>query len=93
MPPAPPLGSLELAYEMAEVYELALLRDEQLRDFSSGSGNAPLQNSLDRLNGTGFDISGSDGQRPRKGGTGVDAGNVIDQTAFRGSSPGVEHGP
>ncbi|MEM6357100.1 MAG: vanadium-dependent haloperoxidase [Pseudomonadota bacterium] len=27
MPPAPALGSKELAYEMAEVYELALLRD------------------------------------------------------------------
>ena len=31
MPPAPALGSAELAYEMAEVYELALLRDEPAR--------------------------------------------------------------
>ncbi len=34
MLPAPELGSDELAYEMAEVYELALLRDVPLTDFS-----------------------------------------------------------
>ena len=33
MAPAPELGSAELAYEMAEVYELALLRDVPLTEF------------------------------------------------------------
>lgn len=93
MPPAPALGSTELAYEMAEVYELALLRDQPLSSFAENSGNTVLQNSLDRLNEIGFDISGAGGTRPRKGGTGCDAGNVTKQTAFRGSSPGVDQGP
>ena len=93
MPPAPALGSTELAYEMAEVYELALLRDQPLSSFAENSSNTVLQNSLDRLNAIGFDISGAGGTRPRKGGTGCDAGNVTKQTAFRGSSPGVDQGP
>ena len=39
MAPAPALGSNELAYEMAEVYELALLRDVPLTEFSVGVAN------------------------------------------------------
>ncbi|MCB1983943.1 MAG: vanadium-dependent haloperoxidase [Nitrosomonas sp.] len=88
MPPAPALGSAELAYEMAEVYELALLRDEPLSDFSKTQGNANIAQSLDRLNDIGYDITGRDG-RPRKN----VGGSITTQTAFRGSSPGVENGP
>ncbi|MCB1948972.1 vanadium-dependent haloperoxidase, partial [Nitrosomonas sp.] len=88
MPPAPALGSTELAYEMAEVYELALLRDQPLSDFTATGTNTDIANSLTRLNNIGYDLSGKDG-RPRKN----VGGNITAQTAFRGSSPGVENGP
>ena len=88
MPPAPALGSIELAYEMAEVYELALLRDVPLAEFNDTSGNANLAASIGRLNSIGYDISGGDG-RPRKN----VGGNITGRTAFRGSSPGVDEGP
>lgn len=91
MPPAPALGSLELSYEMAEVYELALLRDYPLSAFEEGKPD--IQTSLDRLNQIDFDISGASGTRPRKGGIGDDVGKITPQTAFRGSAPGVERGP
>ena len=38
MAPAPALGSDELAFEMAEVYELALLRDEPFHAFDADGG-------------------------------------------------------
>ncbi|UUX51011.1 hypothetical protein NUH88_04800 [Nisaea acidiphila] len=88
MPPAPALGSDELAYEMAEVYELAVLRDVPLTAFRDGSGNAELLASLDRLNHLAYAKAGYP-DRPRLN---VD-GDVTPQTAFRGSSPGVGVGP
>ena len=88
MAPAPALGSNELAYEMAEVYELALLRDVPLSDFNDVAGNAKIGASLNRLNNIDYDITGSAG-RARKN----DNGNLTGQTVFRGSSPGVEVGP
>ncbi len=89
MAPAPALGSTELAYEMAEVYELALLRDVRLTEFSVGAANADINAAITNLNAIGYDISGANG-RPRKDdGT----GNVSAQMLFRGSSPGVEIGP
>jgi len=89
MPPAPALGSDELAYEMAEVYELALLRDERLADFRQGSNNANLQRAIENLNAATYRPASGTG-RPRK----TDQnGDVTAQTVFRGSSPGVEVGP
>lgn len=88
MKPAPALKSNELAYEMAEVYELALLRDVPLTEFTDSSGNADIAASLARLNSIDYDISGGSG-RPRKNVN----GQLTPQTAFRGSSPGVEQGP
>ncbi len=88
MAPAPALGSSELAYEMAEVYELALLRDVPLSEFNDTSGSAQIAASISRLNNISYDITGSDG-RSRKNVN----GNITAQTAFRGSSPGVEQGP
>lgn len=88
MPPAPALGSNELAYEMAEVYELALLRDAPLSEFNDTSGNAEITAAIDRLNNIGYDVSGAEG-RPRRNVN----GNITPQLAFRGSSPGVERGP
>ena len=82
----------ELAYEMAEVYELALLRDVPLTEFKgSSNGNltgSMLEQSIYRLNKIEYDISGREG-RSRKN----NDGDIIGQTAFRGSSPGVDIGP
>ncbi len=88
MSPAPALGSTELAYEIAEVYELALVRDEPLSDFSETVVNNSILQSLTRLNTIDYDITGQNG-RPRKN----IGGSITAQTAFRGSSPGVEDGP
>ncbi len=88
MPPAPALGSLELAYEMAEVYELALLRDTPLTDFVDGSANAALNDSVSRLNNIGYSLLGDAGRRRKHA-----QGALTAQTAFRGSSRGVAVGP
>lgn len=89
MPPAPALGSVELAYEMAEVYELALLRDVRLSELSAASTNAAVVDAVTRLNNIGYDVTGANGGRPRKN----EVGAVTPGTVFRGSSPGVEDGP
>ncbi|MEM1401471.1 MAG: vanadium-dependent haloperoxidase, partial [Pseudomonadota bacterium] len=89
MAPAPELGSDELAFEMAEVYELALLRDEPFHAFDADGGSAQLTESRDRLNGYAYATSGFP-NRPRK----TDENGLLDRdNIFRGSSPGVEIGP
>lgn len=90
MAPAPELCSPELDFEMAEVYELALLRDEPISSFDPDEGpSAKVQASVDRLNAMTYAADGFD-SRPRK----TDAAGKLDQrTIFRGSSPGVEAGP
>ena len=92
MPPAPELGSEELAYEMAEVYELALLRDVPLTGFGGTNPNSSVTASINRLNALAYQPAAQAGKpgRPRKTDAG---GKVTEQTAFRGSSPGVEVGP
>ena len=94
MAPAPGLGSDELTFEMAEVYELALVRDVPFAQFDA-HGDAPdLDGSIDRLNKMDYiqdakkccDFSG----RPRK--VGAD-GMLNQQTIFRGSAPGADVGP
>ncbi|MEL7470351.1 MAG: vanadium-dependent haloperoxidase [Pseudomonadota bacterium] len=91
MPPAPELCSDELAFEMAEVYELAMLRDVPLSSFDyDGGAGAPLLNAaVTRLNKTAYAGAGFKG-RPRKT---DENGNLDRQTVFRGSAPGVENGP
>jgi hypothetical protein len=89
MPPAPPLGSLELAFEMAEVYELALVRDEPLASFQTGGTSQTLADAVQRMNGYGYAQEGFPG-RPRKT---ASNGQLDLQTVFRGASPGVEAGP
>lgn len=88
MAPAPALGSKELAYEMAEVYELALLREVPFKEFTGKPANPDLADSIKRLNKIDYDVTGAGG-RARKN----TDGKVDGQTAFRGSSPGVEVGP
>lgn len=89
MPPAPALGTDELAFEMAEVYELALVRDEPFHAFDENGGSAKLTQARDRLNTYAYAQSGFP-NRPRKT---VADGTLDRQTLFRGSSPGVEIGP
>ncbi|MEM1051628.1 MAG: vanadium-dependent haloperoxidase [Pseudomonadota bacterium] len=94
MAPAPALGSDELTFEMAEVYELALVRDVPFEQFDA-HGKAPdLIPSIDRLNKLDYikdakkccEFEG----RPRI--VGAD-GLLNQQNVFRGSSPGVDKGP
>ena len=94
MASAPPLvakdGQVnpELVLEMAEVYELAVLRDVPLNAFEGNSNNADVKASIGRLNELPY-LSNQVG-RPRK----VDSCGKLDlQTVFRGSSPGVDVGP
>ena len=91
MPPAPVLCSNELAFEMAEVYESAMLRDVPLTSFDQSGGNqsAKINDVVSRLNNYAFAQDGFNG-RPRK----TDGnGNLSRQTVFRGSAPRVEGGP
>jgi hypothetical protein len=95
MPPAPPLldkkgkPNPELIFEMAEVYEMAILRDQPLNDFEGNISNEEIKKSFDRLNALTY-ISDQTG-RPRK--VNSDTKKLDAQTLFRGSSPGVEVGP
>lgn len=93
MPPAPALCSDELTYEMAEVYELALLRDVPFSSFASGggTGSANIDASVTRLEALAYATNGYQG-RPRLAAPGGTAAEKR-QLAFRGSSPGVEVGP
>ncbi|MEM9275589.1 MAG: vanadium-dependent haloperoxidase [Cyanobacteria bacterium P01_F01_bin.143] len=105
MPPAPPLigkdGEVnpELVLEMAEVYELAIVRDKPFNLFEKTSDDEEkdddvkksinyIKESIDRLNALPY--AKKQTGRPRK----VDSTGKLDfQTVFRGSSPGVEVGP
>ncbi len=89
MPPAPPLCSDELTFEMAEVYELALLRDVPLNQFDNKGPSPALTASINRLNDLPYAKAGFPG-RPRKT---DDSGQLDRQTVFRGSSPGSDEGP
>lgn len=88
MAPAPALGSDELAFEMAEVYELALLRDQPFHAFDSDGGSQALTDARDRLRTYAYAQAGFP-NRPRK----TVNGQLDRETLFRGSSAGVEVGP
>ncbi|MGR3277711.1 vanadium-dependent haloperoxidase [Acaryochloris marina NIES-2412] len=94
MPPAPSLldasgnPNPELVFEMAEVYELAILRDQPFNKFESVASDDDIKASLKRLNALSY-INNQTG-RPRKVNS---SGHLDEQTVFRGSSPGVEVGP
>ena len=89
IPPAPALCSDELTFEMAEVYELALLRDVPFNAFVARGGSAALTSATTRLNSLTYAQEGFN-SRPRT----TNSSNQLDaQTVFRGSSPGVDRGP
>ncbi|MEL6104188.1 MAG: bromoperoxidase [Pseudomonadota bacterium] len=90
MPPAPELCSDELTFEMAEVYELALLRDVPFTQFQDGAPpTSAIAESVGRLNLLQYAADEFPG-RPRFTN---DMGILDPQTVFRGSSPGCEEGP
>ena len=113
MPPAPPLrtasgkANAELAMEMAEVYELALLRDVSFNAFEGNhvpgnSASDAVLASIQRLNALAYIKDHPDGAfpgRPRRveeigtGASGEPKYGLGFQTVLRGASPGVEVGP
>ena len=100
MPPAPSLGSEELIFEMAEVYELALIRDVHFKNFI-GTDNSSLRDSCKRLSEYYYDKGGyrealgyERGYREALSRRRLDNnGRITPGTVFRGSSPSVEIGP
>ena len=93
MPPAPRVGSLELTAEMAEVYEMAFLRDVSFNDWDT----SPLvAEAVARLNQLGFYQSGApdpnDRVKRRRKARVLDGERVSAQTLLRGSTPGAQKG-
>ena len=79
MPPAPKLHSDELAFEMAEVYLMALLRDVPFSDYHKNTDVKAAVAALDAM--------------PRGGIKGSRAGKITTSNIFRGDGPGVCDGP
>ena len=94
MPPAPAMNPKdgtfdELVFELAEVYELALLRDQPLADFANGAVNPTVSSSVTRLSKLAYAQSESPfSGRPRK----TLKGKLTTGTVFRGFGDGVEAG-
>ncbi|MEM8555869.1 MAG: vanadium-dependent haloperoxidase [Pseudomonadota bacterium] len=82
MPPAPKLGSDELTFEMAEVYELAILRDVPFAAFRDGghAQSAAVTGSVARLSKLPYANT-----RPSDG--------LTAQNVFRGFAAGEDVGP
>lgn len=74
---------------MAEVYELAILRDQPFNNFEKDKANGDIESSINRLNKLSY-VKNQTG-RPRK--VNLKTRELDAQTVFRGSSPGVEVGP
>ncbi len=89
MPPAPKLESAELISEVAEVYEMALLRDVAFADFETSPQFQTARDRLNQLtwfNGAALPDLTPEEQRRRRG-------PVELQNAFRGTSFGDDQGP
>lgn len=94
MPPAPPLGSDQLTFEMAEVYWLALLRDKPFTEFQAGGGDQTVTDAVDHLNALPWIQNGmptASGLERRK--RQLQGGQLNKQTIFRGATPGDLAGP
>ena len=88
MPPAPTVDSEEYAAEVAEVYEMAMLRDVPFAEFDT---HPDVAAAVDRLNNLAWfqdtPLSLSDEARARR------RGEVTVQNAFRGTAFGDTKGP
>jgi len=104
MPPAPKLGSEELAVEMAELYASALLRDVPFSEIADGSGaghNLTAKNAsawIAEMNWFDADyVSSGRAEEARRQARGISQGKAAIKTnafnLFRGSSPGCKVGP
>lgn len=92
MPPAPKVDSAEFVAEVAEVYEMALLRDVPFVDFDTDPAVAAAIKRLNNLDwfqsgdiAEGLPLSEAAGARRRK--------PLTAQTAFRGTAFGDTEGP
>ena len=88
MPPAPTFESAEFTAEVAELYEMALLRDVPFAQFDSHSKVAASLNRLNNLdwfNNTPLQLDSAASDRRR--------GKLTPQNAFRGTSVGDDVGP
>ncbi len=104
MAPAPALLTVsgdanpELIFEMAEVYELAVLRDMQFNYFEGSlvAGNPSseaINSSIERLNRLDYINNYLDRPQPGRQRKVNGAGMLDFNNVFRGSSPGVDVGP
>lgn len=104
MAPAPALNTVdgtfdELAFEMAEVYELALLRDVPFGAFQAGASEPRITLALARFNALPYAAAGLPATPPAFGGAGSPRprmsqdGALTAQTVFRGSALGAADGP
>lgn len=86
IPPAPRIDGLEAAGEMGELYWMALLRDVAFVDYGTGANTdaGPNNTAAAAASLNAFRVF----QGPRDG-----AGNVTEQTIFRGFTPGDLVGP
>ncbi len=88
MPPAPTVDSAEFVAEVAEVYEMALLRDVPFTEFSSSATVAAAierLNNLDWFQSTPLPLSETENNRRR--------GLLTPDNAFRGTAFGDTEGP
>ena len=98
MAPAPQLGSDELVAEMAEVYAMALLRDQEFSDIVSETPEVKKRlNDLNALpwfkKGAVVDADGDPIDDQARNRREARRGKQTGQTVFRGSSPGCNEGP
>ncbi|MEM8505370.1 MAG: vanadium-dependent haloperoxidase [Cyanobacteria bacterium P01_D01_bin.1] len=89
LPPAPVVGSDELAAEIAEVYEMALLRDVPFTEFGTDpkvAASVERLNQLSWFNGENLENLSETEQRRRRD-------QITPQNAFRGTTFGDTVGP
>ena len=93
MPPAPRVGSDELTAEMAEVYEMALLRDVAFRDWPTDPAVGESVARLKQLACFRSDTVDPNARATRRRRARVLSGeDLTEQTLFRGSTPGAQKG-
>ncbi len=96
MPPAPPLGSDQLTFEMAEVYWLALLRDVPFNQFQESDEESALEDAVKHLNALPWlknEMPTTPGLERRQRNLQKDQNTLDKQTVFRGKTPGDIIGP
>jgi len=91
MPPAPTLNSAEFVAEVAEVYEMAMLRDVPFTEFDTDPTVAAAVERLNNLDW--FRETALTGERPDADAQARRRQPLTTQTAFRGTAFGDTEGP